>query len=33
VQSGTFSLAATREMFDAMELLWEPVDAEERLQK
>jgi predicted kinase len=29
-QSGTFSFAVTREMFDAMEKLWEPVDAEER---
>jgi predicted kinase len=29
-QSGTFSFAVTRAMFDAMELLWEPVDAEEQ---
>jgi predicted kinase len=29
-QSGTFSFTVTREMFDAMEMLWEPVDAAER---
>jgi hypothetical protein len=29
-QSGTYSFAVTREMFEAMDRLWEPVDAEER---
>jgi len=28
-QNGTFSFAVTREMFEAMEKLWEPVDREE----